>query len=75
MGLRSASPISRALMDYWDKNILEIKEKSQLLHLINPIVFEKLVLHLLAKYVDDVLTMAEKMRRGVRWSNEHQMFT
>ena len=69
MGLRSSCPVSRAVMDYWVQNIMDLEEKMGLLADINPIQFERLETYLIEKYVDDVLTALNKLRKGVRWSH------
>ena len=69
MGLRSACPISRALMDHWAKEIVKIEERAVALSTLNPIMSEPLVSYLMAKYVDDVLKAAEQLRR---WDQTHR---
>ena len=57
-------------MDHWCKKIQEIQDRTEALHQINPVMFEKTCAAPLAKYVDDILTVPEIMRRGVRWSTK-----
>ena len=74
MGLRSACPISRALMDFWAGEVSQIEERSKTLALVNPVRFEPCQSYLMTKYVDDVLKMLEEMRRGTRWDPNHKTF-
>ena len=66
MGLQSACPISRALMDHWAELFIKEVEKSQALHTINPVLFADFRIHLLAKHVDNILVALEKMRKDTR---------
>ena len=70
MGLESSCPVSRVLMDFWVEAIYNIADKMETLATINPVLYERLELYLLSKYVDDVLAALETMRKGVRWDPE-----
>ena len=67
MGLESSCPVSQVLMDFWVEAMMHISEKMQALAVLNPVMYERLDIFLLAKYVDDVLAALETMRKGVRW--------
>ena len=67
MGLRSSCPISRLMMDFWASAVKEVEERLQYMNIINPVQYEALKTHLLRKYVDDVLTVLDKLKKGVRW--------
>ena len=69
-------------MDFWVKEIKNIVAKSKELTRINPVMFEKLDIHLLQKYVDDVFVAGNSMKKGVKydkmakaiiWSNEQEI--
>ena len=53
-------------MDFWVEAIYNIADKMETLATINPVLYERLELYLLSKYVDDVLAALETMRKGVR---------
>ena len=74
MGLRSACPISRAVMDFWVNQVKETEERTNTLSRINPVMYSRLDLYLLSKYVDDVITALEKFRPGTRWDPTHKVF-
>ena len=61
-------------MDHWAKQVKEVEDITKELSRINPVQYERLHLHLLAKYVDDVLVIPESLRRGVRWSSRDRAF-
>ena len=69
MGLRSSCPASRLLMDFWADTVRDIEEKMEVLHQLNPVQFESIKTHLLIKYVDDVLTVINRIKPGVRWNH------
>ena len=73
MGLRSSCPASRAVMDFWIEEVRKLEEKMASLNTINPIRYEKLETYLIKKYVDDVMTALETMKKGVRWDQVHQI--
>ena len=62
------------MMDHWVKLLQEVVDRSAELHRINPVMFEKLTWYLLAKYVDDVITILKTLRPGVRWSSKDKAF-
>ena len=64
-GLRSTQPVSRIIMDFWVKEILELQDISRTLHKHKPIMYGELSIQMLIKYVDDCLVALYKMRRGV----------
>ena len=66
-GLRSVGPISRSLMDEWIEMVLEISEKSRILHTLNPVMFSKMDIQMIEKYVDDCFTCLTKLSPGTRW--------
>ena len=70
MGVESSCPVSRIVMDAWASEVKDIEAKTRELHRINPVQFEPLETFLISKYVDDVLTALEKMKRGVRWISQ-----
>ena len=67
MNLESSCPVSRVVMDYWAGEINLIEERMSALTALNPVQYETFKTYLLTKYVDDVLTALEEMRRGTRW--------
>ena len=69
MGLRSSCPASRLLMDFWADTVKDIEEKMEVLHQLNPVQFESIKTHLLIKYVDDVLTVINRIKPGVIWNH------
>ena len=65
-GLRPSGPISRIVMDFWVKEIKSIEAKSKELSRINPVMFEAITIHLLQKYVDDVMVAGATIRPGIK---------
>ena len=53
-------------MDYWAGEIYLIEERMNAMTALNPVQYETFKADLLTKYVDDVLTALEEMRRGTR---------
>ena len=53
-------------MDDWTDNIHELESKMDALHTINPIICDKLNIHMIKKYVDDISTDLEVLKRGTR---------
>ena len=72
MGLEGSGPIAHIVMDFWVDEMMKIESKMKSLSTLNPIMFERLEIFLLSKYVDDIVTALEEFKRGVRWSNEHK---
>ena len=68
IGLRATGLVARVLMDYWAAKLKEMAERTQTLHALNPVKFEPLTIHLIRKYVDDILLAMGLLRRGTRWS-------
>ena len=66
-GVTPVGPMSRIIMDKWVRQMREIEEKSNLLHTINPIQFEKWTIEMIKKYVDDVFYAGGEFRKGVKW--------
>ena len=69
-GLRPSGPISRIVMDFWVKEIKSIEAKSKELSRINPVMFETITIHLLQKYVDDVMVAGATIRPGIKWDQQ-----
>ena len=55
-GLTPSGPCSRILLDWVIKEMKGIAEKSVILHVINPVSFSKLEIHLVKKYVNDLFS-------------------
>ena len=66
IGLRARGVVARIVMDYWARHMHTLAAKTQDIHAINPVRFERIDLHLLKKYVDDFLVCSGKVRHGVR---------
>ena len=66
--LRSSGPMSRLVMGKW---VAEMHNKAELcntLAIINPISYSRLNFHCLVKYVDGILTAADKIPKGCKWN-------
>ena len=74
MGLRSACPISRAMMDHWVSKVLSTAEQNNALHQLQPSKYPSIQIHNLSKYVDDVLTLMQKFRKGTKWDSQNRVF-
>ena len=61
-------------MDHWAKEVHTLEEKMEALAILNPVQYERLEIYMLGKYVDDVLTILEKMKKGVRWDPTTEIF-
>ena len=48
IGLRATGFVARVLMDFWANQIKKMEEICQTLHQINPVLFENVIIHLLA---------------------------
>ena len=59
IGLRSTGSVCRVVMDYWRSEISKKIVQMDNLKVINPVNYETLTIHLLKKYVDDVLVALE----------------
>ena len=73
MGVQSSCPVSRVVMDYWADVVHELEERMEALVQINPVQYENFKLYLLQKYVDDVMTALEEMKRGTRWDSRNKV--
>ena len=62
------------MMDHWAKEVHTLEEKMEALAILNPVQYERLEIYMLGKYVDDVLTILEKMKKGVRWDPTTEIF-
>ena len=69
IGLRASGPVARIIMDYYLDSMKTLAERTVDLHSINPILYEKIELRLIQKYVDDVFVAADKLRGGTKWCN------
>ena len=69
-GLRTSGPISRVCMDYWVKELKNIEQITGELYRNNPVNFDKLTIHLIKKYVNDVLFSGDKFKPGISWDKE-----
>ena len=74
MGLQSSCPVSRVMMDYWRDRVQDVEDRMEALATINPIQYEELKVHLLKKYVDDVLAALNNMKCGTRWDHTLRIF-
>ena len=54
-------------MDYWVEELKRIEQVTTELYRINPVNFDKLTIHLIKKYVDDVLFSGDKFKPGISW--------
>ena len=54
-------------MDFWAKHIEQISEGMEALATIDPIKYEKSMIYLLLKYLDDILTLLEEMKTWMKW--------
>ena len=75
IGLRSVGPVSRILMDHWILLVREVEEKSKELHRINPVMFERIEIHVLKKYVNDVFLAMNGINVSVRWDDQHKAYS
>ena len=73
MGLDSSSPISRVVMSEWVRQMKLLEVKNNIMNSINPIAYEKISIHLLKKYVDDVLAGIGKFKLGTTWDTRQQL--
>ena len=55
------------------EKIKEMEEQYNLLLNLNPIMFEKLTIRMLAKYVYDCFFVLNSLKLGVRWSKENRV--
>ena len=74
MGLEASCPISRITMDKWITEVKRIQEWNNAAAALNPIAVEKLSIHLLKKYVDNVSTALDTMRPGIEWNRSTRTF-
>ena len=47
-----------------------VEDKTQIMQQQNPLTYEGLITHIIAKYVDDCFFGGEEIREGVRWNPE-----
>ena len=75
IGLRSTGSVCRIVMDHWKTEISRMIVKMDQLKAINPVTYESLEVHLLKKYVDDVLVALQGVRPGVRYDKQNKILT
>ena len=75
MGIQSSCPVSRVVMDDWHDKVKEVEVRMDTLATINPVGYEKLEIYLIEKYVDDVATALEALKRGTRWDPKLRILT
>ena len=73
-GLRPTGPVSRIVLDWVISQIKEISTKSEPLHAINPVMFSKLTVYELKKYVDDMFSVTNTLSKGTRWDSSTKSF-
>ena len=74
MGLEASCPITCTVMDAWVDEVKSLEEKSKILAKVNSIMYEPLEIHLLEKYVDDILSGLEQFKLGVRYNRVNKIF-
>ena len=55
--------------------MLAIADKSETLHVLNPVMFSKLTIHELKKYVDDMFSVTNTLRNHTIWDPSLKTFT
>ena len=64
--------MARLFMDFWVKGMLGKAELMQSLAKINPILYHRLNVHTLKKYVDDVFSGSNTIPKGFKWNWEQE---
>ena len=59
-------------MDFWVEELRKIEAITTELHRINPIMFGKLTILLLKKYVNDVLFAGLELKPGATWDSKQR---
>ena len=67
IAIRATGFIARVL------RVKEMEGRCKILTQLNPVMFEKVNIQILLKYVADCFMALDKMRLGVRWSSIHKV--
>merc|ERR1711954_396905 len=68
-------PISRVVMDFLVYELKQIEATTTELNRISPVQFEKLIINLREKYVDDVLYGGQALKTGIKWDSATKSLT
>ena len=55
--------------------MLAIADKSETLHVLNPVMFSKLTIHELKEYVEDIFSVTNTLRKCKIWDPSPKKFT
>ena len=72
IGLRATGMIARVVMDYWAEQIMCRATQCRVMATNTPSKYVPLNVHALWKYVDDCVTVTNRLKLGTRWSKSDQ---